>query len=168
MKLLPFFLLLSVSIFAQKVSTTQFGDIPIGYSNQQVSQLNPNQLQLLDVSTPEAPEQTITIKGNTYSLVYFKNGRTKELSIFSVSSKSNNLKTLSGIGVGSSVSDLWQKYKNYSISYKKEIDGGKIFTLYDEDNETELQFVVNNQKVSEIRLYNMGLWLNDYAAYSED
>lgn len=168
MRLIPLFLLLSIWVTAQKVSTTAFGDIQMTLSDWQVNQLVKDKLLVLDVSEPEMPNQNIQVNGVDYHIIYFKNLRTKKLSIMYVSSESTKLKTLSGIGIGSSVNELWQKYKNYHIAYASNGGNEKTFTLYDHDHQTELQFIVKNQKVTKITLFNYGQWMDDYINYSEN
>ncbi|GGF08097.1 hypothetical protein SAMN05443634_10342 [Chishuiella changwenlii] len=156
-----------VNGLAQKISTTQFGDIKSKMNNVEVSKLNPKQLTVMDVSNEDMPEQDITINGITYHVVYYNNLKTKKLEVYSVSSTSKNLSTLSGIKVGSTLNDLWKNYKNYDISVKNNFDtrnnenSKRIFILNDIDNGSSLYFYLNKNTISEIKLVNESAYLNN-------
>lgn len=152
---------------AQKISTTQFGDIKSKMSNDEVSKLNPKQLTVMEVTNKDMPEQDITIKGIAYHVVYYNNLKTKKFEIYSVSSRSKNLSTLSGIKVGSTLNDLWKNYKKYDISVKSNYDtrnnenSKRIFILNDIDNGSSLYFYLNKNIISEIKLVNESAYLNN-------
>ncbi|MGV0926961.1 hypothetical protein ACTS9K_07250 [Empedobacter sp. ULE_I145] len=103
-------------MFAQKVTTSKYGDISYEMKQKQVAALTPNQLALYDVNNAEMPEQDIELNGIKYHISYYKNLKTKQFEVCMVSSVSSKLLTLSGIKVGSSLDDLWKAYKKYDIS----------------------------------------------------
>lgn len=78
LSILGCFLLFTSIIFAQKVTTSKFGDISDEMTQKQVAALTPNKLALYDVNNPEMHEQNIELNGIKYHISYYKNLKTKQ------------------------------------------------------------------------------------------
>ena len=83
-----------------------------------------------------------------------------------VSSTNSSLSTLSGIKIGSTLSDLWKIYKKYDISVQnifedEETKSTRVFTINDLDNGCNLDFYLKNNKVVKIALMNESGYLNN-------
>lgn len=160
------FLLFTSIMFAQKVTTSKFGDISYEMTQKQVAALTPNKLALYDVNNPEMPEQDIELNGIKYHISYYKNLKTKQFEVYTVSSVSAQLSTLSGIKIGSSLDDLWKAYKKYDISVQDifeddETKSVRAFAINDLDNGCTLDFYLKNNKVVKIVLSNESGFLNN-------
>lgn len=156
---ISFFLLLSTAVFAQKVTTSKFGDISYEMNQKQVVLLTPDKLAMYEISNVNLPEHTIVVNGIKYHITYYKNLKTKEFEVYQVSSLSPKLATLSGIKIGSTLDDLWKNYKKYDISVQDileddETKSNRIFTINDLDNGCSLQFYMINNKVVKMELLN--------------
>lgn len=83
-----------------------------------------------------------------------------QVQLYEISTRSASVKTLSNIGVGSSLDDLWKAYKNYNVSIwrmwdqktEKYSTTDRVFQLNDHDAGTALYFYLRNDKVYEITL----------------
>ena len=62
LSILGCFLLFTSIIFAQKVTTSKFGDISDEMTQKQVAALTPNKLALYDVNNPEIPKELVAEK----------------------------------------------------------------------------------------------------------
>lgn len=155
------FLLAALSAYAQ-ITTTHMGDIYVGK-------------KIADVEKDLGLKIPIVIKEGTYGF-YFKTdykGEKYELyftegfyegeetyQLTEVSTVSPTLKTLSGMGIGNTLEDLWKTYKKYSIEVFWQWDTEKdqpsktdrIFQIIDRENYTVLQFLIRNNKVYQIRI----------------
>lgn len=150
-----------VNVLAQKISTAQFGDIKNTMSFEEVSKLNTRENYIVEKTNEEMLGQHIIINEIPYHVVYYKNLKTKKFEIYSVSSSSKNLSTLSGIKVGSTLSDLWKNYKKYDISVKNDYDSSRVFILNDTDNGSSLVFYLESNKIIKIKLVNESAYLNN-------
>ena len=139
------FLLFTSIIFAQKVTTSKFGDISYEMTQKQVAALTANKLALYDVNNPEMPEQDIELNGIKYHISYYRNLKTKQFEVYMVSSVSAQLSTLSGIKIGSSLDDLWKAYKKYDISVQDifEDDETKSFRAFAINDLDKDQMLIN-------------------------
>ena len=160
------FLLFTSIMFAQKVTTSKFGDISYEMTQKQVAALTPNKLALYDVNNPEMPEQDIELNGIKYHISYYKNLKTKQFEVYTVSSVSAQLSTLSGIKIGSTLDDLWRNYKKYDISVQEileddEIKSSRVFMINDLDNGCSLVFYLINNKVVKMELSNESGFINN-------
>jgi hypothetical protein len=153
-------------MFAQKISTSKFGDISYNMSQKQVAAFSPTKLATYDVNNPELPEEYVAINGVHYHITYYKNMKSKQFEVYMVSSTSDKLSTLSGIKVGSTLDDLWNNYKKYDISIQQvEVDdetkSNRMFTINDTDNGCNLGFYLKNNKIVKIVLSNESGYLNN-------
>lgn len=152
-----------INTSAQQISTTKFGDILRDMNYEQVSNLYSKKNSVLETTNKDMPEQNITVNGVAYNVIYYKNLKTNKLEVYSVSSSSKNLSTLSGIKVGSTLSDLWLKYKKYDITLRNDYETktGRVFELNDIDNGSALLFYLVNNKITKIKLVNESAYLNN-------
>ncbi len=153
-------------MFAQKVTTSKFGDISYEMSQKQVTALSPDKLALYDVSNAEMPEHDIELNGIKYHISYYKNLKNKQYEVYTISSISSKLSTLSGIKIGSSLDDLWKAYKKYDISVQDifeddETKSVRAFSINDLDNGCTLYFYLKNNKVVKMVLSNESGFLNN-------
>ena len=78
--------------------------------------------------------------------------------LYSITTTTPKIKTLSNVGVGSSLEDLWKAYKNYNISIgniwdektEKYTTTERVFQLNDYEVGTAIYFYLRNDKVYEI------------------
>lgn len=160
------FVLCSTVTFAQKISTSKFGDITYNMTQKQVEALNQDKSTAPKSADDEMMEQDVVVNGIKYHLRYYKNLKTKQSEVFMVSSTSTKLSTLSGIKIGSTLDDLWNLYKKYDISVQKiesddETKSNRLFFLNDIDNGCVLDFYLKNNKVVKIALSNDSGYLNN-------
>ena len=85
--------------------------------------------------------------------------------LFRISTQSTKIKTVKGMGVGNTLDELWNTYKNHSISIwkdwaKEELktkDNFRIFTvqasLDDDLAPSEISFYLKNNKVYKVEVY---------------
>ena len=163
--IVPALLMFSTSILAQKISTAKFGDIAYNMSQREVASLS-NKLALYDTTNEQMPEQDIVINGIKYHVSYYNNLKKKQFEVYMVSSTNPSLSTLSGIKIGSTLSDLWKIYKKYDISVQnifedEETKSTRVFTINDLDNGCNLDFYLKNNKVVKIALMNESGYLNN-------
>ena len=166
-KIIGFFLLFTSAVFAQKVTTSKFGDISYKMTQMHVATLTPDKLAVYDVNNPEMPEHEIEINEIKYHISYYKNLVDKRFDVYEVSSTSSKLSTLSGIKIGSSLDDLWKVYKKYDISVQdiledNETKSVRTFTINDLDNGCTLNFYLKNNKIVKMALVNESGFLNNY------
>ena len=93
------FVLCSMVTFAQKISTSKFGDITYNMTQKQVEALNQDKSTASKSADDEMMEQDVVVNGIKYHLRYYKNLKTKQSEVFMVSSTSPKLSTLSGIKI---------------------------------------------------------------------
>lgn len=162
------FVLVSMALSAQKISTTRMGDFQIDMSQSEVEKLIGKPVILKNDEND--PAQTwgnyaqFTHQNVSYKAYFYPHEEDDVISykINSIETTSSNIKTLSGLGVGSSLDNLWKAYKNYDVCHHKEwveTEGGEgyersktlsVFTLTDNDNQRVLSFHIKNQKVYKI------------------
>lgn len=151
------FLFFSSFGFAQ-VSTTRINDIKMGMSLTDLEKMVGNKIKLkVDEDGYPLEEINVTYKGIKYKLYFwhFEEGN----KVSSIEASDSSLKTLSGIGIGSSLEDLWSKYKAYNISIFNGWDenGNKsnerYFSIQDNDNGTQLRITLKNNKVVSFSVY---------------
>lgn len=71
----------------------------------------------------------------------------------SISTTSKNIKTLSGIGIGSTLEDLWKAYSSkYNVFLDKSNNNNREFRIDDRENGVILTFSLKNEIVTTIRL----------------
>lgn len=164
--IISIFLLLSTAVLAQKVTTSKFGDISYEMTQQQVAVLNPDKLTVYDINNVDMPQHDIVVNGIKYHVIYYKNLKTKQFEVYTVSSVSAQLSTLSGIKIGSTLDDLWRNYKKYDISVQEvleddEIKSSRVFMINDLDNGCSLVFYLINNKVVKMELSNESGFINN-------
>ncbi|WP_312312732.1 hypothetical protein [Empedobacter brevis] len=157
---------LSSLLFAQKVTTSKFGDIGYTMSQKQVAALTPDKLAVYEVTNKNMPEQDIIVHGIKYHISYYKNMKTNQFEVYTVSSSNQKLSTLSGIKVGSTLEDLWKSYKKYDISIQEgredeETKSTRVFMINDIDNGCTLSFYLKNNVVVKMMLSNESGYLNN-------
>ncbi|WP_312922640.1 hypothetical protein [Empedobacter brevis] len=157
---------LSSLLFAQKVTTSKFGDIGYTMSQKQVAALTSDKLAVYEVTNKYMPEQDITVHGIKYHISYYKNMKTNQFEVYTVSSSDQKLSTLSGIKVGSTLEDLWKSYKKYDISIQEgredeETKSTRVFMINDIDNGCTLSFYLKNNVVVKMMLSNESGYLNN-------
>ena len=155
----------STLIFAQ-VSTTRINDFKLGMKKSELEKLigKPINVKFDDDRPPELTN--IVFKGIVYEL-YFMSGydengnRLNDMELYSVKSKDKSLKTLSGIGIGSSISELIEKYKDNNIEISDSWDDNgkrtkttRYFNINDYDAGTYLQMTLKNGRVTDFYVGN--------------
>lgn len=145
------FLLNSILASAQ-ISTTRMNDLKIGMSSSEILKLQGNQPAAIADDT----EFKLKHKGIEFT-VFVGEGylSTEEGSAYlkSIATTSKAIKTISGLGVGSSLDDLWKAYSDkYTILLNKSIDNLREFTIEDEQNGTRLSFSLKNEIVTKIEI----------------
>lgn len=151
-KALIFGLLLFSIIGNAQISTTRMNELKIGMRVSEILKLYGNK----PAAIAEGYDIKITVKGIDY-LVSIGNGylskNEQDVYINSISTKNKNLKTLSGLGVGSSLEDLWKAYSGkYNVLLSKSDQNMREFKIDDRDNGTLLNFKLKNEIVTEIEL----------------
>ncbi|WP_312556781.1 hypothetical protein [Empedobacter brevis] len=160
------FVVLSSLLLAQKVTTSKFGEIVYTMSQKQVAALTPDKLAVYEVTNKYMPEQDIIVHGIKYHISYYKNMKTNQFEVYTVSSSDQKLSTLSGIKVGSTLEDLWKNYKKYDISIQEgredeETKSTRVFMINDIDNGCTLSFYLKNNVVVKMMLSNESGYLNN-------
>ena len=159
--LLFFTCLLSIS-FAQ-ISTTRMNEIRIDSNLAEVETALGQKLEVSKKQDDWLYKTRVNHNGSEFELGFTEfmdeNNQT-QIELFEITTESASLKTLSKIGIGNSLDDLWKAYKNYNISVwatwdestedysKKE----RVFQLNDYDAGTVLYFYLRNDKVYKITL----------------
>lgn len=157
---------LSSLLFAQKVTTSKFGEIVYTMSQKQVAALTPDKLAVYEVTNKNMPEQDIIVHGIKYHISYYKNMKTNQFEVYTVSSSNQKISTLSGIKMGSTLEDLWKSYKKYDISIQEgredeETKSTRVFMINDIDNGCTLSFYLKNNVVVKMMLSNESGYLNN-------
>lgn len=159
--LLLFAIFISVLSSAQ-VSTTRINDIRLGMSQSELEKVLGKKIKI-PVNTDGYPEDEYTVTHNavTYSLYFWM--LDEGLKISSISSNDASLKTLSGIKKGSTLDELWSKYKNYNLRIYNHWDENGLskdersFEIMDYDNGSSLGIHLKNNKVTGFSVgYNEG------------
>lgn len=157
---ITFFSLLSFLLSAQ-ISTTRMNDLRLGMSINETESLLGSPLELTKSENDWGYTTKISHNGTDFTIRFVENtnenGAT-DYGLYEIETTSTNIKTLSKIGVGSSLDDLWKAYKNYSISIWKSWDERtesysnteRVFQLHDNDTATTIYFHLRNDKVYKI------------------
>lgn len=157
----------SLALSAQ-ISTTRMNDLKLGMSLSEVESKLGKPLELTKGENDYGYVTKISHKGADFSVRFIENQNESGMtyySLYEVETTSSAVKTLSKVGIGSSLDDLWKAYKNYSISIWKMWDEKtesystqeRVFQLQDNDASTVLYFYLKNDKVYKISLnYNEG------------
>lgn len=156
------FLTFSLAAFAQ-ISTTRMNEMRINNTLAEVEKALGRKLEIAKKVDDYFYTIKINDKGSDFNLSFAEmvddQGRTY-YALYEISTKSPNIKTLSKIGVGSSLEDLWKAYKTYNISIWNSWDEtpdkystkNRTFQLSDYDAGTVIYFELENDKVIEVTL----------------
>lgn len=156
---------LSTLTFAQ-VSTTRINDFKLGMKKSDLEKIIGKTINVKMPDGYQVDPTNVVFKGVVYE-VYFSNqyddngNLLNDMQLYSVKSKDKSLKTLSGIGIGSSISELIEKYKdnNIEISDSWDDNGNRIkttryFNINDYDAGTYLHMTLKNGRVTEFYVSN--------------
>lgn len=101
-------------------------------------------------------ETNITLNGIDYAIEIRSGYLSKtenDTYLSSISTTSKNIKTLSGIGIGSTLEDLWKAYSSkYNVLLDKSINNNREFRIDDRENGVILTFSLKNEIVTTIGL----------------
>ncbi len=162
MKKLLSIVLLGISLFtfAQNydVSTLRIGDLKIFMSKQSAEQIT---TKPLDLNVDYEKGNKVNYYGENIDVLiseqYQGENKPNKVGIYLLRTKSKKFRTKSGLGVGSSKSELIETYKTYPnfevTQYKDPENPNKIesfFSLTDNDAGTFLSFKMMNEIVTEI------------------
>lgn len=148
--------------FAQ-ISTTRMNEIRIASNLAEVETTLNQKLEISKKQDDWLYKTRVNHKGSEFELGFTEyvdeNNQTK-IELFEITTESASLKTLSQIGIGNSLEDLWKVYKNYNISVWSTWDEStekyskteRVFQLNDYDAGTVLYFYLRNDKVYKITL----------------
>lgn len=156
-------LLTAFFLLNAQISTTRMNDLKLGMSLTEAETVLGKALELTKGENDWGYVTKVTHKGAEFSLRFVENQNEGGMTYYSlndVETTSTQIKTLSKIGIGSSLDDLWKAYKNYSISIWKGWDENaeaystteRVFQLQDSDASTVLYFYLKNDKVYKIAL----------------
>lgn len=168
-KLITLFTILYSSLIFAQVSTTRINDFKVGMKKSELEKIIGKKINLKMPDGYQEEPVNVVYKGIVYE-VYFSNSyddngnQLAEMQLASVRSKDKSLKTLSGIGFGSTMNELIEKYKdnNIEISDSWDDNGNRTkttrhFTINDYDAGTYLVMTLKNGKVVEFYVsYNEG------------
>lgn len=156
-------LLTSFMISSQaQISISGMNGIKINQTKTEVEKLLGNKLELKPDANGYNYFTEIIKDGVPLRLSFVKYDDEKEGSVYelySISTESDKIKTLSGIGTGNSLEDLWNTYKdNYNISLyfyydedQEQIDKGKrAFVLSGINEDTIIYFYLKANKIYRI------------------
>lgn len=145
------FIMFSAIGFAQ-ISTMRMNELKIGMRPSEVMKLFGNK----PMAIADDNETKISLKGIDYTIEIRSGYLSKtenDTYLSSISTTSKNIKTLSGIGVGSSLEDLWKAYsEKYNVFLNKSLDNYREFRIDDQENGTILLFQLRNEIVTKIEL----------------
>lgn len=167
-KLLLFALFSIITLQAQ-VSTTRINDFRLGMKKSELEKIIGKTITIKLNDGYPIESTHVVHKGVVYEVNFAKayddsGNELNDFTIYSVMSKDKTLKTLSGIGIGSSFDEVLNKYKNNNISIYdswKE-DGGRDksirnFSINDYDAASQLLLTIKNGNVIEFYVsYNEG------------
>lgn len=150
-------------VLSAQISTTRMNDLKLGMSLSEVESTLGKPLELTKGENDWGYVTKISNKGAEFSVRFIENQNESGMtyySLYEVETTSAAVKTLSKVGIGSSLDDLWKAYKNYSISIWKSWDdksenystNERVFQLQDMDASTVLYFHLKNDKVYKISL----------------
>lgn len=156
--------LLTLGIFSfgiAQISTTRMNEMRLNNTLQQVEKALGQKLEITKTGDDWLFYVKVTDKGADFTLGFLESineSNSNELVLYEIKTNSSEIKTLSKLGVGSSIDDLWKAYKNYNISVWQmwdEIEDSnsktdRVFNIQDHDAGTSLYFYLRNNKVYEI------------------
>ena len=141
----------SVIGFAQ-ISTMRMNELKIGMRPSEVLKLSGNK----PMAIADDNETKIALKGIDYTIEMRSGYLSKtenDTYLSSISTTSKNIKTLSGIGVGSSLDDLWKAYSSkYNVYLDKSNNNYREFKIDDKENGVIMNFNLKNEIVTKIEL----------------
>lgn len=145
------FLIFSGIGFAQ-ISTMRMNELKIGMRPSEVMKLLGNK----PMAIADNSETKITLKGIDY-IIEIRSGYLSKTDndtyLSSISTTSKNIKTLSGLGVGSSLEDLWKTYSSkYNVFLDRSDNNYREFRIDDKENGMILNFNLKNEIVTKIEL----------------
>lgn len=153
---------LSVGLFAfAQISTSRMNEMRLGNELPAVEKALGKKLDIAKKIDDYFYTITTQDKGAEFHLSFIESENEKEQPIYilhQITTKSKNIKTLSNIGIGSSLDDLWKAYRNYSISLWNSWDEktekfstkNRTFQLSDHELGSVIYFDLENDKVVEI------------------
>lgn len=158
------FTLLTLGIFGfsiAQISTTRMNEMRLNNTLQQVEKALGQKLEISKTGDDWLFYVKVSDKGADFTLGFLESineSNSNELVLYEIKTNSSEIKTLSKLGVGSSIDDLWKAYKNYNISVWQmwdEIEDSnsktdRVFNIQDHDAGTSLYFYLRNNKVYEI------------------
>lgn len=158
------FTLLTLGIFSfgiAQISTTRMNEMRLNNTLQQVEKALGQKLEITKTGDDWLFYVKVSDKGADFTLGFLESineSNSNELVLYEIKTNSSEIKTLSKLGVGSSIDDLWKAYKNYNISVWQmwdEIEDSnsktdRVFNIQDHDAGTSLYFYLRNNKVYEI------------------
>lgn len=154
-------LFLGLNLQAQ-ISTTRMGDIYIGKSKATIEKAIGQKINLIETNNYSGQTIQVKHKGITYELTFANRNINDEPAIIlrELATESTKIKTLSGMGVGNTLDDLWKTYKDYRIGLYSEWDNetlrdsetDQFFQIFDYDQNTILQFMLKNEKVYKVSI----------------
>lgn len=155
-------LFMAISVWAQ-ISTTRMGDLYIETTKSEIEKKIGQKIQLTERKSDfrTGYDAVVTHKGVSYQLYFVSNpgGPAGEggYLLSEISTQSTQIKTISGMGVGNTLDELWKTYKNYNIAvtdyYLNDGDQTeRVFEFLDSDTVTTLAFHFKNGKVYKVSL----------------
>lgn len=165
---LTIFLIAASSLIYSQISTTRVNDLKIGMKLSEVEKITNQKLELTKDENDWLYMQDVDYKGLKLNLGFMEMIDENEQSTFQlyeISTTSTQVKTLSKLGVGNSLEDLWKAYKNYNISVWNQWDekiekystNERVFQIDDFDTSTALYFYLKEGKVYKISVsFNEG------------
>lgn len=156
------FALLFLSVQAQ-ITTGRINDIRLNKTLDEIERTLDQKLKLKPDEYDWMSYAEINHNGIQMQLGFIKRsneeGTSEDYILYEIRTSSPNVKTLSGIGVGNSIDDLWNTYKkdfNLSVwfTYDDEIQDiskkKRIFELIGIEEYTAIRFYLDNEKITEI------------------
>jgi hypothetical protein len=153
---------LSLTAFSQ-ISTSRMNEMRLNNTLAEVEKALGKKLEIAKKVDDYFYTIKINDKGSDFTLSFIENsdenGRTY-YALYEISTKSANIKTLSKIGVGSTLEDLWKAYKSYTISIwnnwdektEKYSTKNRTFQLTDLELGTVIYFELENDKVVSVSI----------------
>lgn len=162
-KLFPLLLgLLFLSAQAQ-ITTGRINDIKLNKTQEEIEKTIGQKLKLKSDEYDWLSYAEINHKGIQLKLGFVKltteEGTAENYTLYEIRTSSPNIKTLSGIGVGNSLDDLWNTYKkdfNLSVWFLWDDDiqdiskKKRMFELTGLEEYTVIRFYLDNDKITEI------------------
>lgn len=162
-KIFLLFLICMIQFSFAQISTTRMNEIRIQSTLAEVEATLGQKLEVSKKQDDWLYKTRVNHKGSDFELgftEFIDENNQSKIELFEITTESASLKTLSKLGIGSSLDDLWVAYKNYNISvwatWDESIEGyskkERVFQLNDYDAGTVLYFYLRNDKVYKITL----------------